>query len=260
MSAAACSRDRSERPPLERHAVQLHDHAHRALRFKNGHFLMVGLEVEGRPAAARLQRGQPTLRGAPRVLQHQGAERPADLAPAAPQAGRPDAGGQEADRHAGDEQRAARASACTCLSTGTGLAPFMSIIRDPETYERFEHVIVAHGVRYVSELGYSDYIQQRAARSTSSSASRCRSSCATTRRSRASRSRTGSPHRTLLDQRQALRRPRLARARPRARPRHDLRQPEHARTRWWMLEARGFREGPSHEPAEYTIERAFVER
>src|SRR6201991_1270447 len=45
------------------------------------------------------------------------------------------------------------------LATGTGLAPFMSIIRDPETYERFEHVIVAHGVRYASELGYADYIK-----------------------------------------------------------------------------------------------------
>jgi len=44
------------------------------------------------------------------------------------------------------------------LSTGTGLAPFMSIIRDPATYERFEKVIVVHGVRYISELAYDDYI------------------------------------------------------------------------------------------------------
>ena len=33
------------------------------------------------------------------------------------------------------------------LSTGTGLAPFMSVIRDPETYEKFEEVILVHGVR-----------------------------------------------------------------------------------------------------------------
>jgi ferredoxin--NADP+ reductase len=45
------------------------------------------------------------------------------------------------------------------LSTGTGLAPFMSIVRDPETYERFEHVIVAHGVRRASDLGYRGYIE-----------------------------------------------------------------------------------------------------
>src|SRR5690606_41943271 len=31
------------------------------------------------------------------------------------------------------------------LSTGTGLAPFMSIIRDPDTYEWFEKVVLVHG-------------------------------------------------------------------------------------------------------------------
>lgn len=46
------------------------------------------------------------------------------------------------------------------LSTGTGLAPFMSIIRDPETYERFEEVVLVHGVRQVNELAYHDYITQ----------------------------------------------------------------------------------------------------
>ena len=35
----------------------------------------------------------------------------------------------------------------------------MSIIRDPDVYERFEHVVIAHGVRRVSELGYRDYIE-----------------------------------------------------------------------------------------------------
>jgi ferredoxin--NADP+ reductase len=44
------------------------------------------------------------------------------------------------------------------LGSGTGLAPFMSIIQDPETYERFEQVVLVHGVRYVSELAYADYI------------------------------------------------------------------------------------------------------
>jgi ferredoxin--NADP+ reductase len=44
------------------------------------------------------------------------------------------------------------------LSTGTGLAPFMSIIKDPEVYERFDHVVLTHGVRNVNELAYADYI------------------------------------------------------------------------------------------------------
>lgn len=45
------------------------------------------------------------------------------------------------------------------FATGTGLAPFMCIIRDPETYERFEEVVLVHGVRQVAELAYSDYIE-----------------------------------------------------------------------------------------------------
>ncbi len=46
------------------------------------------------------------------------------------------------------------------LSTGTGLAPFMSIIRDPQTYENFRQVILVHGVRFKSELAYHDLITQ----------------------------------------------------------------------------------------------------
>jgi ferredoxin--NADP+ reductase len=44
------------------------------------------------------------------------------------------------------------------MSTGTGLAPFMSIIRDPATYEKFEQVILVHGVRQVDELAYHDLL------------------------------------------------------------------------------------------------------
>ncbi|NLD55092.1 MAG: ferredoxin--NADP reductase [Burkholderiaceae bacterium] len=40
------------------------------------------------------------------------------------------------------------------LATGTGLAPFMSIVRDPATYERFEQIVLVHGVRIVDELAY----------------------------------------------------------------------------------------------------------
>jgi ferredoxin--NADP+ reductase len=45
------------------------------------------------------------------------------------------------------------------LGSGTGLAPFMSLIKDPELYERFEHIILVHGVRYRSELAYRDFIE-----------------------------------------------------------------------------------------------------
>ncbi|MBP6717962.1 MAG: ferredoxin--NADP reductase [Rhodoferax sp.] len=44
------------------------------------------------------------------------------------------------------------------LGTGTGVAPFLSVIRDPDTYERFEKVVLVHGVREVAELAYHDYL------------------------------------------------------------------------------------------------------
>jgi ferredoxin/flavodoxin---NADP+ reductase len=46
------------------------------------------------------------------------------------------------------------------LSTGTGLAPFMSLVKDPEMYERFEKIVLVHGVRTVSELAYSEYLSK----------------------------------------------------------------------------------------------------
>ncbi|MHC9085292.1 ferredoxin--NADP reductase [Luteimonas sp. RIT-PG2_3] len=44
------------------------------------------------------------------------------------------------------------------LGTGTGFAPWLSVIKDPETYERFDNVIVTHGVREAKDLAYRDYI------------------------------------------------------------------------------------------------------
>lgn len=45
------------------------------------------------------------------------------------------------------------------IATGTGLAPFMSLIKDPEIYEAYDKVILTHGVRFKSELAYADMIQ-----------------------------------------------------------------------------------------------------
>jgi ferredoxin--NADP+ reductase len=46
------------------------------------------------------------------------------------------------------------------LGTGTGLAPFLSIIKDPETYDRFEKVVLVHGCRRVEELAYGETITE----------------------------------------------------------------------------------------------------
>ncbi len=47
------------------------------------------------------------------------------------------------------------------LGTGTGLAPFASIIRDPEVYDRFERIVLVHGCREIAELAYGEKIVSR---------------------------------------------------------------------------------------------------
>jgi ferredoxin/flavodoxin---NADP+ reductase len=128
-----------------------------SLRFENGQFVMVGLKVDGKPLmraysiasanweehleffSIKVPDGPLTSR-----LQH---------------------------LQVGDEVLVSRKPVGTLvlhdlkpgkhlylLSTGTGLAPFLSIIKDPETYERFEKIVLFHGVRYLSELAYDEHI------------------------------------------------------------------------------------------------------
>lgn len=47
------------------------------------------------------------------------------------------------------------------LATGTGLAPFLSLTREPETYERFDKVILVHGVRHINDLAYKDFFENQ---------------------------------------------------------------------------------------------------
>ena len=75
---------------------------------------MIGLQVDGKPLLRAYSMAQRQLRGAPRILQHQGAERAAHLAAAASPARRPDPGRPQADRHAGAGQPAAGQARCTC--------------------------------------------------------------------------------------------------------------------------------------------------
>jgi ferredoxin--NADP+ reductase len=128
-----------------------------SFRFENGQFTMVGLEIEGRPLmraysiasanyneelefySIKVPNGPLTSR-----LQH---------------------------LKSGDSLLVGRKPTGTLivdnllpgrvlwlLSTGTGLAPFMSVIRDPAVYERYDRVVLTHTCRYVRELAYRDYI------------------------------------------------------------------------------------------------------
>lgn len=127
------------------------------LRFRNGHFLMIGLEVDGKPLA----RAYSVV--SPNYAEH--LEFFSIKVPNGPLTSRLQ------HIQVGDPLLVSEKSVGTLViddlnpgkhlylfSTGTGLAPFMSIIRDPDTYERFEKIILIHGVRVVSELAYQDYL------------------------------------------------------------------------------------------------------
>jgi ferredoxin--NADP+ reductase len=127
-------------------------------RFRNGHFVMVGLEVEGKPLlrafsvvsanyedhlefySIKIQDGALTSR-----LQHIQPENQVLVS-------RKPTGTLLLDNLKPGKR-------LYLLASGTGLAPFMSIIRDPDTYERYEQIVVAHGVRRVTDLGYRRYIE-----------------------------------------------------------------------------------------------------
>ena len=128
-----------------------------ALRFSNGHFTMIGLKVEGKP-----------LLRAYSIVSANYEEHLEFLSIKVPD-------GPLTSRlqhvQVGDTIIVGKKPTGTLLidylipgkrlyllSTGTGLAPFMSIIRDPETYERFEQVILVHGVRTKDELAYHDLV------------------------------------------------------------------------------------------------------
>lgn len=128
-----------------------------SLRFENGHFVMIGLPIDGKP-----------LMRAYSIVSANHDEYLEFLSIKVPD-------GPLTSRlqhlKAGDSLMISRKPVGTLVihdlrpgkhlflfGTGTGLAPFMSIIRDPEVYERFEKVVLVHGVRQVSELAYHDYL------------------------------------------------------------------------------------------------------
>jgi ferredoxin-NADP reductase len=142
---------------LDRGAVQLHHHPRSLLPLRERPVHHDRAGGRGATVAARLQHGQRQLRGSARVLQHQGARRAADLAAPASEAGDPIIVGRKATGTLLlDNLQPGRN--LYLLGTGTGLAPFLSLVKDPETYERFERIVLLHGCRKVSELAYGETI------------------------------------------------------------------------------------------------------
>ena len=129
------------------------------LRFINGQFVMIGMEQEGRPLTraysiasanhdAHLEFFSIKVQNGPLTSKLQHLKAGDEIVVGRKPTGTLVLRDLKAGRH------------LYMLSTGTGLAPFISLIQDPETYERFEKVVLIHGVRWISELAYSDFISQ----------------------------------------------------------------------------------------------------
>lgn len=128
-------------------------------RFENGHFTMVGLQVDGKPAlraysiasanyedeleflSIKVEDGLLTSR-----LQH------IEVGDEVLLGKKPVGSLVLTDLRPGRN--------LFLFATGTGLAPFLSIIRDPDAYAKFENVVLVHGVRHISDLAYHDYLTE----------------------------------------------------------------------------------------------------
>jgi ferredoxin--NADP+ reductase len=128
------------------------------LRYRNGHFVMIGLEVEGRPLLRAFSFASANYDEHLEFYSIKVPDGPLTSRLRNIQPGDPILVGHKATGtllldHLLPGKR------LYLLASGTGLAPFMSIIRDPQTYEQYESVIVTHSVRRVSDLGYRGYIE-----------------------------------------------------------------------------------------------------
>ena len=130
-----------------------------ALRFSNGHFTMIGLRVNDKPLLRAYSIASPNYEDHLEFLSIKVEDGPltSRLQHIQPGdsivVGRKPTGTLVVDYLLPGKR-------LYLFSTGTGLAPFMSIIRDPESYEKFEQIILVHGVRTVGELAYHDVILQ----------------------------------------------------------------------------------------------------
>ena len=129
----------------------------RAFRFKNGQFTMIGIPVNGKPLLRAYSMASPNYDEKLEFFSIKVPDGPLTSRLQHLKEGDPIfVGRKPTGTLVLDNLRDGRN--LYLLGTGTGLAPFMSIIRDPETYERFEKVVLLHGCRQVAELAYGETI------------------------------------------------------------------------------------------------------
>ncbi|MEM1051121.1 MAG: ferredoxin--NADP reductase [Pseudomonadota bacterium] len=144
------------------------------------------------------------------------------------------------------------------LSTGTGLAPFMSLVRDPDVYDLYDEVIVVHSVRRVADLAYRELLESKLEGDpllTDEQREKMIYVPTVTRESFRMQGRI----QTLIDDGRLFEQ---SKGPQRFDPEHDRVMlcgsmamiKDHAAD----LEKRGFEEGANNKPSQFVIERAFV--
>jgi ferredoxin--NADP+ reductase len=128
-----------------------------SFRFRNGQFIMMGLEAEGRPLLRAYSLASANYEDELEFFSIKVPDGPLTSRLQRIEVGDPVLVGRKATGTLLiDNLREGRN--LFLLGTGTGLAPFLSIVKDPETYERFERVVVVHGCRWARELAYGEFI------------------------------------------------------------------------------------------------------
>ena len=129
-------------------------------RFLNGQFAMIGLEVDGRPLMRAYSMASANHEEQLEFFSIKVADGPLTSRLQRIQegdtilVGRKATGTLIADNLIPGKR-------LLLLSTGTGLAPFSSLIKDPEVYDRYETIVLVHGCRQVSELAYGEELVAR---------------------------------------------------------------------------------------------------
>lgn len=129
------------------------------LRFENGQFVMIGLQTDGKPLLRAYSIASPNYEDHLEFFSIKVPNGPLTS--------------KLQHLQVGDELLVSRKPTGTLvihdllpakhlylLSTGTGLAAFLSTIQDVEAYDRFDKIVLVHGVRYVNELAYAEFIEK----------------------------------------------------------------------------------------------------
>ena len=126
-------------------------------RFKNGHFTMIGLESEGKPLMRAYSLASANHEDELEFFSIKVPDGPLTSKLQAIEVGDALLVNSKATGTL-VQDNLLPGKHLYLIATGTGLAPFLSLIRDPELYEQYDKIILTHGCRYTDELAYRELI------------------------------------------------------------------------------------------------------